>query len=52
MCFLTFKWQVFVNNALRRLFHFPFFFSYFLIKNTIDLKIVSFFKKIKMNCFH
>ena len=25
-CFLTFKWQIFVNNALRTLLNFPLFF--------------------------
>ena len=38
MCFLTFKWQIFVNNALRTLFNFPVFFSNFLNKNAIDLE--------------
>ena len=44
MCFLTFKWQIFVNNALRTLFNFPLFLSDFLIRNAIDLEN-SFFKK-------
>ena len=38
MRFLTFKWQIFVNNALRTLFNFPLFFDDFLIKNAIDLE--------------
>ena len=46
MCFLTFKWQIFVNSALRTLFNFPLFFSDFLIKNAIDPEN-SFFKKSK-----
>ena len=49
MCFLAFKWQIFVNNALRTLF--IFFFSDFLIKNAIDLEN-SFFFKIEMDCFN
>ena len=37
MCFLTFKWKIFVNNALRTLFNFPLF-SDFLNKKAIDLE--------------
>ena len=54
MCFLTFEWQIFVNNALRTLFNFPFFFSDFLVKNAIDLEnsLFVFLKKIEMDCFN
>ena len=45
MFFLTFKWQISVNNALRTLNNFPLFFSDFLSKNAIDLKILSFFNR-------
>ena len=43
ICFLSFKWQIFVNKALRTLFNFPSFFSDFLIKNAIDLENGFFF---------
>ena len=43
MCFLTFEWQIFVNNALRTLFNFPLFFVIFLLRMQLTLKIVSFF---------
>ena len=38
MCFLTLKWQIFVNDVLGTLLNFPLFFSDFLIKNAIDLE--------------
>ena len=58
MCFLTFKWQIFVNNALRILFNFPLLFSDFLIKNAIDLENSFIFltrnglSSLKLNVFN
>ena len=43
MCFLPFKWQIFVNNALRKLFNFPPFLVIFLLRMQSALKIVRYF---------
>ena len=44
MCFLTFKWQIFVNKALRTIFNFPLFLVIFLVRMQLTLKIVTFLK--------
>ena len=56
MCFLTFKWQIFVINTLWTLFNFPLFlviiFSDYLSKNAIDLENSFFFFLLDSNCFN
>ena len=57
MCFPTFKWQIFVNKALKKLFNiFLFPFGDFLRKNAFDLEMVFFKSKwivlIEMKCFY
>ena len=52
--FPYFKWQIFVNKALKTLCYFPFF-SDFLGKNAIDLENSFFFESkwivfIEMKC--
>ena len=55
MCLLSYKWQIFASNALRRPFKFPIVFSDFFIKNAIDFENSFFFKSkwivlIEMKC--